>query len=189
MILPKQFRNNDVIPDEAMKGKGTCHYKGKFLPFRQVYDHIAKKHEVVDYGIAYSRYFGVYMWDLLKACTVPVKYATVGFVCSKCIPDPKVAFRITMDMIDKAGFTGYNMMVLEDDPLIEEHFFDKQSTSVVCYDFIHVMTDRKPKKAMADHLVKYASHIIVFWDNEDKRCEYIVRKAKEANKKVKEFFI
>lgn len=189
MILPKQFRNYDVIPDEAMKGKGTCHYQGKFLPFRQVYDQIAKKQEVVEYGIAYSRYFGVYMWDLLKACTVPVKYATVGFVCSKSIPDPKVAFSITMDLISKAGFTGYNMMVLEDDPLIESAFFDKQNTSVVSYDCINIKCDKNPRRAAADYMVRYSSHLIVFWDAEDKRCEYIVRKAKENGKKVKEIFI
>lgn len=189
MILPKQFRNFGVVPDDKMKGKGTCHYKGKFRPFKEVYDELAKSTEVVDYGVAYGRYFGVYAWDIVKACTVPIKYATVGFVCSKSIPDPKVAFNITMELIEKAGFTGYNVMVLEDDPLIEHPFFDKQSTSVVCYDMIHVKVDKHPKRAAADHLIKYSSHLIVFWDAEDKRCGYIVRKAKEKGKKVKEIFI
>lgn len=189
MILPKQFVNNGVIPDTKMKGKGICHYKGKFIPFKEAYDDLAKDNEVVIYGVAYSRYFGVYCWDLVKACTVQVKYGTVGFVCSKSIPDPKVAFNIAMELIGKAGFTGYNVMVIEDDPLIEDPWFDKQSTSVVSYDFIHVLTDKHPKRAAANHLVKYSSHLIVFWDGEDKRCAYIVKRAKEAGKKVKEIFI
>lgn len=189
MILPKAFRNYGVVPDDKMKGKGICHYNGKFLPFREVYDRLAKNTEVVDYGVAYRRYFGVSAWDVTKACTALVKPATIGFVCSKSIPDPNVAFRITMDLIEKAEFTEYILVVLDDDPLVENPFFDKQSSWIVGPNILHIKADRNQKRAAADLLIKRSTHLIVFWDAEDKKCSYIVRKSKEKGKKVKEIFI